>query len=202
MYIPEDFVMENPDEIVPFMQQYNFAVLVTIINNTPQAVHLPFLIDYQADKLVLSSHLAKANPIANYLDKTKLLIVFSEPHAYISPSLYTSYPNVPTWNYVAVHAYGQGRVLNSQETLMLMEKSVAHFEPQKEKFWDNLPPYYRESLLDELVAFEIEVDKVEAKKKLNQNKTAKDRKNIVQHLVKSSLSHEQEIAKMMQKLDE
>jgi transcriptional regulator len=200
MYIPKDFVMDNPDEILAFIQKYNFATLITTIEGVPQAVHLPFLIDYTDDKLLIVSHLAKENAIAEHLTNQSILVIFSEPHAYISPTLYNNYPNVPTWNYVAVHAYGKGKILSEAETLALMEKTVAHFEPQKEKFWDNLPPHYLKSLLSDLVAFELEIYKVEAKKKLNQNKTAQDRQNIIQHLEKSPHSTETAIAELMRKL--
>jgi hypothetical protein len=126
-----------------------------------------------------------------------VLVIFSEPHAYISPTLYQSYPNVPTWNYVAVHAYGQVKILDDEQTLQLMEQTVAHFEPQKEKFWDNLPPNYRKNLLDELVAFKFYVTRVEATKKISQNKSQIDQNNIIANLEKSEDENARKIAEIM-----
>jgi transcriptional regulator len=189
--------MEKPEEILAFMQQYNFAVMVSTTNNKLHATHLPFMINYDDESLLLLAHFAKENPQAEYIDNQEVMIIFAEPHAYISPTLYHSYPNVPTWNYVAVHAYGQVRILNEAETLLVMEKTVAHFEPQKERFWDNLPPNYRKSLLNDLVAFEISITKIDAKKKLNQNKTEQDKHTIIASLQENKDESARKIAELM-----
>lgn len=209
MYIPPEFSMEKPEEILAFMRQYNFAVMVSTLNGKLLATHLPFIIDYENDEddknnvhdsLVFSAHFAKANPQALHhkeLENQEVMIIFSEPHAYISPTLYQSYPNVPTWNYVAVHVYGQVKILDDEQTLQLMEKTVAHFEPQKEKFWDNLPPNYRKKLLDELVAFKFYVTRVEATKKISQNKSQIDQNNIIASLEKNEDENARKIAEIM-----
>lgn len=206
MYIPPEFSMEKPEEILAFMQQYNFAVMISVssLNGKLLATHLPFIIDYDKnnihDSLVFSAHFAKANlqALPENLENQEVMIIFSEPHAYISPTLYQSYPNVPTWNYVAVHAYGQVKILDAEQTVELMEKTVAHFEPQKERFWDDLPPNYRKNLLDELVAFKFYVTRVEAKKKISQNKSQIDQNNIIANLEKSEDENARKIGEMMQ----
>jgi transcriptional regulator len=205
MYIPPQFAMENPTEIVGFMKQYNFAIMISAVSlptseklHKPIATHLPFLISYENDNLVLSAHLSAENLQAQFIDNQQLLVVFSEPHAYISPTVYQNFPNVPTWNYVAIHAYGTGKILGREDTIKLMEKSVAHFEPQnKTKFWDNLPPQYLNTLLDEIVAFEINIETVEGQKKLSQHKSKQDQQNIREMLAKSVHSHERELGKLM-----
>ncbi len=200
MYIPPEFSMEKPEEILAFMREYNFAVMISVSGGKLLATHLPFIIDYEDDSLVFSAHFAKANPQALHhkeLENQEVMIIFSEPHAYISPTLYQSYPNVPTWNYVAIHAYGQVKILDDEQTLQLMEKTVAHFEPQKEKFWDNLPPNYRKNLLDELVAFKFYVTRVEATKKISQNKSRTDQSNIIASLEKSEDENARKIAEIM-----
>ncbi len=203
MYIPSDFKMEKPEEILAFMQQYNFAIMVSVSISSPanklHATHLPFMINYENDNLIISAHFAKENLQAQHIDKQEVMLIFSEPHAYISPTLYNSYPNVPTWNYVAIHVYGVVKMLNEDETLLLMEKTVAHFEPEKEKFWDNLPKNYRKSLLNDLLAFEITATRVEAQKKISQNKTQEDKHNIIENLAQSQDANAREIAKIMEK---
>jgi len=199
MYIPPHFSMENPEELVAFMKEYNFALLVSSLDGEPYATHLPFMIKYEEDTLFLLAHMAKENPQLKNLETQPVLVVFSEPHAYISPSLYESYPNVPTWNYVAVHVYGQLKCLDTAKTLQLMEETVAHFEPQKERFWDNLPTTYRNRLLDAVVAFEIQVTRVEGKKKLNQNRTEKDRELVRTALEMREDANARKIAALMEK---
>jgi transcriptional regulator len=200
MYISPEYQMDKPEEILGFMRQYNFACMVSSLDNKLVATHLPFLLQHHEDELVLFSHLAKANPQAEQLENQEVLVIFSEPHAYISPTWYTSSPNVPTWNYVAVHAYGQIRVLDAQATLELMEKTVQHFEPtHKANFWDNLPPNYRKSLLEELVAFELTITRIDAKKKLNQGKKKEDQENVIQALKATQEPLAVEIARLMQK---
>jgi transcriptional regulator len=104
MYIPSFNTFTDKQEVIAFMQRYSFATIITIANDIPVATHLPFLVKEVGDKLILRSHFAKANPQANQVfDKTSL-VVFTEPHAYISPSNYETEKVVPTWNYIAVHA--------------------------------------------------------------------------------------------------
>lgn len=198
MYVPSAYQFSSPAEVLAFMRQYHFACLVSHSNSRLIATHLPFLLQAQGDELRLLSHLAKANPQAHALEQQEVLVIFSEPHAYISPTWYASAPNVPTWNYVAVHAYGQVRILDEQATYALMEQTVAHFEPQhKEVFWDKLPANYRNSLLAEVVAFELTVTRIEAQKKLSQQKGYADYSGVIQGLEHTQQPLAMEIARLM-----
>jgi len=86
MYIPSFNSFTDRQEIIAFMQRYSFATIVTVIDDKPVATHLPFLLKEERDKLILRSHFAKANPQSNHVfDKTSL-VIFTEPHAYISTS--------------------------------------------------------------------------------------------------------------------
>src|SRR4051812_31010638 len=115
MYIPKINLMTNPQEAISFMQRYSFATLVTVNNGVPSATHLPFVVEQRDDKIVLVSHLAAANPQVQELLQGKPLVIFAEPHAYISPTHYEHEKNVPTWNYIAVHAYGTATLIESPE---------------------------------------------------------------------------------------
>ena len=73
--------------------------------------HLPFIVKNVNEGIVLASHFAKANREWNDTEENTVLIIFSEPHAYISPKHFEKELNVPTWNYISVHAYGKGKLL-------------------------------------------------------------------------------------------
>src|SRR5476649_2341956 len=97
------------------MRKYSFGTIFTSVNNLPVAIHLPFLVDERDDQIIISSHFAKANPQALDVDDHTNLVIFTEPHAYISPKNYPKEAEVPTWNYIAVHAYGKARLLQGEE---------------------------------------------------------------------------------------
>ncbi|MBS1504662.1 MAG: FMN-binding negative transcriptional regulator, partial [Bacteroidetes bacterium] len=166
MYIPSFNQFPDRQEIIAFMQRYSFASIVTTIDDKPFATHLPFLVREEGDKLLLLSHFAKANPQSKEIfDKTSL-VIFTEPHAYISPSNYETEKVVPTWNYIAVHAYGKARMLGDDEKPALLKHTIETFEAAYFQQWQGLPEEYRSRMMNGIVAFEIEVTDMQAKKKL------------------------------------
>src|SRR6476469_2104942 len=125
MYIPKHFLNSNEEDVLSFMQKYSFATIVSAENNKPIATHLPFLVQKTDGVITLSSHFAKANPQAEAISGNEVLVIFSEPHAYISPKHYEKEQNVPTWNYVSVHVYGKCRLIEGVEKkLALLEKTI------------------------------------------------------------------------------
>jgi transcriptional regulator len=127
------------------------------------------------------------------------LVLFSEPHAYISPSNYEKLLNVPTWNYISVHAYGKAKILHEQEEkAVVLEQTISFYEAAYKVQWDQLPEDYRVGMMKGIVAFEIVVTDIQGKKKLSQNKTMHEQANIVASLSKSTDSNEQTIAAYMQ----
>jgi transcriptional regulator len=199
MYIPKHYEESDKKEILSFMKQYSFALVITVKNNLPSATHLPFVIEERGDKTILTSHFAKAND--NWKDiENNVLVVFSEPHAYISPKHYDKELNVPTWNYLAVHAYGKGRILSSDaEAFAVLEKMIGTYEEAYRKQWDSLPADYKNKMVKGIVAFEIEVDSFQAKKKLSQNKTESEKQRIISSFEKSEHENERTIAAFMKK---
>src|ERR1700755_3114693 len=130
MYIPKFFAETDFENLLAFMREFNFATLVSAENNYPAATHLPFVIEKREDKLILFAHMAKANLQWKEFSDKDVLVIFHEPHAYISPLLYNDKLNVPTWNYVAVHAYGKVKILATvEENIALLEKLMAVFDP-------------------------------------------------------------------------
>lgn len=198
MYIPKHFEQKDHKKSIAFMQAYNFAVVVSVKENIPIATHLPFIVEERNNELVLVAHLSRANEQWKTFTSQDVLVIFSEPHAYISPSLYEQQQNVPTWNYVAVHAYGKVNIINDQvQQVELLEKMMVAFDPAYLEQWKTLDPTYKENLRKGIVAFEIVIHDLQGKEKLSQNKTQSERVNIAKHLEDSGDELKIALAKLM-----
>lgn len=198
MYIPKINLATDTDEIVAFMKQYSFATIITSKDNFPTATHLPFLVSIKKDNVVLTSHFAKANEHWNQIEGNDVLVIFSEPHAYISPKNYEKELNVPTWNYISIHAYGRGKLfLEDEAVFKVLESTIQEYEFSYKHQWDNLPEDYKMKLVKGIVAFEIVVTDLQAKKKLSQNKTNSEQQTIIDTLSKSNDTNKKTIANYM-----
>jgi len=201
MYTPSFNSFTDRQGIIAFMQRYSFATIVTQIDGLPVATHLPFLVKDGGDKILLQAHFAKANPQWKELGGNTSLVIFTEPHAYISPNNYEKAENVPTWNYIAVHAYGKAQILDSvEQKTEILKHTINAFESTYLQQWDALPEQYGSKMMNGIVAFEIEVTDLQAKKKLSQNRSEKEIENIINSLEKSADTNEREIAAYMSKL--
>lgn len=200
MYIPKINAETNSEEIIAFMKQFSFATIITSKDNLPIASHLPFLITKEEDNLILISHFAKANEQWRHLEENKVLIIFSEPHAYISPENYLNEQEVPTWNYIAIHTYGVGKLISETEkTFKILEATIDNYESSFKQKWNNFPDEYKLKMIKGIVAFEIKVTEIQAKKKLSQNKSDAEKEKIIDTLSKSSNTNEVMIADFMRK---
>lgn len=199
MYVPSHFSFGEHADIVAFMRRYNFAAVVSQIEDRPFATHLPFVVETEDNGTIrLLAHFAKANPQWKNLEGQTVLVIFQEPHAYVSPSLYSKELNVPTWNYVAVHAYGHAKLINDEAAAFdLLEKQMQTFEKEYLGHWNQLPQDYKDAMIKGIAAFEMEVEKLESKWKLSQNKPEKDRANVTAHLLDSEDGSAQQIGEMM-----
>ncbi len=198
MYIPKHYKEEDMVQLVAFMNQYPFALLISQLDGKPFATHLPFIIEKNENGILLQSHMALANPQWKQLAGQQVLIVFSEPHAYISPSLYEKKENVPTWNYIAVHIYGHATLIENQDKVeQLLHKTISTFEPAYVAQYKELNSDYLRRMVKGIKAFSIEVNDVQGKFKLSQNKTIVEQKNIVDHLQKQNENTSVAIAQYM-----
>jgi transcriptional regulator len=184
VYIPEHFQVRNHADAIAFMRANPFVILVSTTDDGPFATHLPLVIRETKEQVILRGHVAKANPHWHYLECEPLcLTIFHGPHAYVSPSNYASREVVPTWNYGAVHVYGNARVFSSpNELLGMLHELIPMFEPSYADQWASLSQSYRERMLSHIVGFEIAVTKIEAKFKLSQNRTREEQQNIIASL--------------------
>src|SRR5262249_43013719 len=158
---PSMFEMAEREEMWSLIERYPFGVLVTMRDGVPFATHLPFVRDGEA----LMGHVARANPQWQGLADQEALAIFSGPHAYVSPAWYEAEGVVPTWNYVAVHAYGRCRLVEGDELMALLERSVGAFDRAG---W-RLDKDYAARLAGGIVGFRMEGVRLEGKAKLSQN---------------------------------
>ncbi len=201
MYIPEHFRGRDDADALTFMRANPFAILVSSTEEGPFASHIPVTMHQTGEQLVLRGHFAKANPHWRYLEQTpQCLTIFHGPHSYISPTLYTNRESVPTWNYAAVHVYGEVRIFSTPESLLgMLHELMGTFEPAYAEQWASLSDTYRERMLSHIVGFEITATKIEAKFKLSQNRTKEDQRNVIAALEKADDSTVSGVARMMEK---
>ena len=202
MYIPEAFRGEDRSALMAFMRAQSFATLVSVADRGMLwATHLPLLTIERGDSLVLLGHVARANGHWKAFGAGESLAIFTGPHAYVSPSLYESVESVPTWNYVAVHAYGVPRVLAANpadEIERLLEAMMETYEPAYRRQWDGLPADFRRRMLRGIVGFEMRVTRVEGKRKLSQNRSRTDQERVAQALLGSPDPSAQAVGRLMQ----
>ena len=202
MYVPSAFAMTDRAELFAFMRQHSFALLVSTVQNEPWATHLPLLLDPEDGPWgSLRGHVARANPHARFLHQQPVLVVFSGPHAYISPTWYAAEGTVPTWNYVAVHAYGRCECLDEPEsTKQLLGEMVQEYEAGLSSPW-RFDPHGRDAdrLVAAVVGFRIVIERLEGKWKLNQNHPPERQARVIAELEKSDDPSVRQIADMMQR---
>lgn len=203
MYIPPAFREDDLEKLVEFMKAFSFATLVTVVDNMPTASHVPLVTTVQDGMVKLTGHLAKANPQWQAFAQTESLAIFNGPHAYISPSLYEKRENVPTWNYIAVHAYGKPQMITLAESPdsmeAMIEAMVSFYEPAYNPQWDTLSAGYREGMMGAIVGFEMHVTRLEGKYKLSQNRSHFDQSNVAHALLQHEDATIAQVGEAMQK---
>ena len=188
MYLPEQFKETSPERIAAIIESHSFGMLVTTLEGAPFVSHLPFIFDQFAGlKGRLFCHMARANPQWQHLSTAgEALVVFQGPHAYVSPSWYSS-PGVPTWNYAVAHLRGKPGIIESESELeSLLERMTSVYESNMPNPWvPELAGGMRAKLLNAIVGIEIEVADIQAKFKISQNRPLEDQRSVIEHLARS-----------------
>ena len=185
MYLPASFAQTDLNVLHDAIERYSFATLVSQHGGQPLASHLPLLLDRQAGpRGTLVGHLARANPQWRESDGQTVLAIFSGPHAYISPAWYEADEVVPTWNYVAVHAYGRWRTIDDLAKLeRIVHDYIDFYERDRPQPWQmNASTEFVDKLLAHIVGFRIEIERLEGKWKLSQNHPPSRRQKVVRAL--------------------
>jgi transcriptional regulator len=174
MYLPKQF--NHPEHARTIIRENPFASLVSnddegfpFISHIPIKL-LPHANDVQKDMLL--GHVAKGNPHAAFLAKRpEVLLTFMGPQAYMSPAVYPDLIRVPTWSYVAVHVKAKVRLLKGEEAKdAILKQLIADHEPPYAQQWRGLPDTYTQPMLNAIVAFEMQVQNIQTKVKLNQHR--------------------------------
>ena len=199
MYTPPAFSVSDHEAALRFLRGNSFGILISRDGETFHDTHTPFLI---ADDLrSLRGHIARANPQwKSWAADPRVKVIFHGPQAYISPRYYKSEFNVPTWNYTAISIDGRIRIIDDNTaTLELIQSLVSQYEGKDG--WQLDPGDERNlKLLHAVVSFEIEVDHIETKFKLNQNKSPEDREGVIASLRASEDPADRATAEMMRKI--
>ena len=181
MYLPRHFLNDDRSSVVDLIRDHPLATLVTMLDDQLEATHVPVVLDADRGEYgALRFHLAYANPTAQVLDGAReVLLVFTGPEAYVSPDWYDTEQLVPTWNYAAVHAWGRPAPVDDAALGRLLDDLSAE---QERHIADKQP--WTTAKLDEdryekmrraVVGFDMVVSRLDAKWKMDQNKSRADR---------------------------
>jgi transcriptional regulator len=200
MYLPKHFEVAELNRLHEAIEAYSFALIISGPDADLQASHLPLLLDRdQGSWGTLVGHMARANGQWHTAAGQKVLAVFAGPHAYISPAWYEAEEVVPTWNYVAVHAYGTLTPIEEPAELRaIVARTVRHYESGRDQPWrlDERADYI-DRLLPHIVGFRIPIERLEGKWKLNQNHPPARRQKVAKALSGSGREDDREIGKLM-----
>jgi transcriptional regulator len=199
MYVPSAFAEPDPAKLHEHMRRYSFAVLTSQGEAGLEASHLPLLLDAGAGPLGhLLGHMARANPQWRRA-RGEVLAIFSGPHAYISPSWYEDAGTVPTWNYVAVHAYGTLELVEDRDPLLdLLRATVRFYEGPRPSPWAmDESAEHVDRLLRSIVGFRVAITRLEGKWKLSQNHPEARRRRVIRALDQKPDADARAIAALM-----
>ena len=170
MYVPKHFEEDHFENQTRYIIASPFASLVTSVEGLPYASHLPFY--FNPDKGAhgtLYAHVAKANDHWKYFDSpNESLAIFNGPNAFITPNWHKSGNAVPTWNYIAIHAYGQPQIIEKLDAVLdlLHNLNIANENNVTGKWTtDKVDKALLYAMLDNIVAFKIQIKRIEGKKK-------------------------------------
>ena len=199
MHIPKLYREEDRERILAFLKANNFPALVSQHDSGLTATHLPVEIVENADgSLTIFGHMSRANPQWRSLDGQQVLLIFQGAHTYISPRWY-NHINVPTWNYISVHAHGMARIIEGEEFKSLLGSLVHLHETNTSYSLEGLPMDFVEKEIRGAVGFSVEVSRLDAASKLSQNRDDESYARIVRHLKERSDPASAEIAREMEK---
>ena len=202
MYTPKRYKEDDFSVLADFIQNNSFATLVSTADGKPIAAHIPLLSYTDAEEnLWLEGHMAAGNPLwRSFAANEQILAIFMGPHTYISSSWYQQ-PNVPTWNYMAVHVYGKPEIIEGEKLYNSLSKLMDKYEQGSENplRLQALPSAMIDKMLPGIVGFRMKAETIQASFKLSQNRNQEDYKNIIEALKKRSDAASHEVASAMER---
>ena len=206
MYVPPHFLEDDKAALHRAIGETRLATLVTLGSEGMEASHVPILLDEgEGPYGAIRGHLARANPQwRRATAETPALVMFLGPDAYVSPNWYATKREtgkvVPTWNYLAIHAYGRVEFFEDAERLRAIVTSLTQrHEGRREKPWavSDAPEDYIQAQLRGIIGFRLPIDRLEGKWKLSQNRPEADRRGVVEGLEGEGGAPESAIAQRM-----
>lgn len=200
MYTPTRFQITDPQTIRDFIEQNSFGILLSIVEGEIHDTHVPLALNGEGTHLM--GHIATLNQQwKGWEHDPNVKVIFHGPHTYISPRYYSKEGYVPTWNYTAVSVSGRVEIIESRhDQIALIRDLVAGYESGFAEPW-RMDEGSQKTInqLRGVVCFRIKIEKIEAKFKLNQDKTEEDRRSVIRHLQESGDPMSRAIAAMMEK---
>ncbi|MFU8814609.1 MAG: FMN-binding negative transcriptional regulator [Pseudomonadales bacterium] len=205
LYNPSAFRSDDDNLLAQVIDGTVFGSLISNGADGPRASHLPFLLrDSASGGRLLRAHLARANDHWKLLHDAPVLAIFHGPAHYVSPGWYASKTDtgkvVPTWNYMVVHARGRARVWHDAQRLRaLVEDLTDHMERNRAAPWavDDAPADYLARMTAQIVGVDIELEQLEGKFKLGQNRSAEDRASLAMGLAAERLDVAAALAELL-----
>ncbi len=186
LYIPQGHLIEDRKFLHDFMDEFSFVELVTCSPEI-RITHIPVLLDRSIGRYgTLYGHISRQNPQGGTFDgRHSAVAVFRGPHSYISPAWYAKTEAVPTWNFAVVHASGKIKAITEKKSLHdLLARLIGKFENNEKPDYDfsKLPDGYKYGLMAGVIGFEMEIERLEGKFKLGQERSESDREGTLRHL--------------------
>jgi len=186
MYPPPHHQVTNKEKMIAVINQYPLGMLVSVEKNVPFITHIPFIYNAETGRLI--AHIDKNNPQLETLQNgANVTVIFKGPDCYISPSVYDSENQLPTWNYIIVNITGTITLINDPEIAKDSMIAMTEFlEKPEDKFILHKDNPKMERFVNYIQAFEIEITNWEGKFKLSQDKSEVDQEQAKQALIKKT----------------
>ena len=206
MYTPRAFALDDLPQLQQLIRHTRLAQLVTVGEQGLQASHLPLLLNPdEGPNGTLYGHVAKANRQWEDLQQgSEALVIFAGAEAYVSPGFYPTKAEhgkvVPTWNYLAVHAYGKAEVFSDAARLLSLVTALTdRHEAGRAQPWQvsDAPADYIEGMLKAIVGFALPIERLIGKRKLSQNRSPADIAGVREGLSASQDVRDQHLARLI-----
>jgi transcriptional regulator len=205
MYTPPAFRDDNKESLRATIRAARLANFVTATAEGPLATPLPLYLDEsESEQGVIYGHLAKANPQCRVPPLGDGLAIFMGPDAYVTPAWYATKQEtgkvVPTWNYIAVHAYGPVEFFEDPDRLLQVVSRLTDLhEGERPLPWavSDAPPDFVRAQLRGIVGLRMPITRLEGKRKMSQNRNAADRAGVAAGLAASRRASEREVASLI-----
>jgi transcriptional regulator len=194
MYVPEHF-RPTDDDVRSLLREHGVVDLITVTSRGIMATLLPMAWDEPGSREglgpwgALLGHVAIKNDQWREAPIGEAMAIVRGPDAYVTPSWYATKREhgrvVPTWNYVIAHAHGRLVVHRDAAWLEANVRRLAdQHEAGRDAPWsvDDAPEAYIAGQLRAIVGVELVIDRIDAKIKLSQNRSAEDVAGVIDGL--------------------